>query len=75
MMAFHDVYANEVSKFKYHQLTQAKYHEEIQVWQKKLKLYRQQSLEITYLVEMHIFTLDIDKESKNFQSDMKPIKS
>jgi hypothetical protein len=34
MMAFHDVYANEVSKFKYHQLTQAKYHEEIQVWQK-----------------------------------------
>jgi hypothetical protein len=28
-MAFHDVYANEVSKFKYHQETQAKYQEEI----------------------------------------------
>jgi len=75
MMAFHDVYANEVSKFKYHQLIQAKYQEEIQVWQKKLKLYRQQALEITYLVDMHIFTLDISKESNFFQSDMKPIKS
>ncbi len=42
---------------------------------KKLKWYRKQALEITYLVEMHIFTLDIGKESIFFQSDMKPIKS
>jgi hypothetical protein len=75
MMAFHDVFANEVSKFKYHQEIQAKYQEEIQVWQKKLKWYRQQALEITYLVEMHIFTLDVGKESIFFQSAMKPIKS
>ncbi len=33
-MAFHDAYANEVSKFEYHQEIQAKYQEEIQVWQK-----------------------------------------
>jgi hypothetical protein len=38
MMAFHDVYANEVSKFKYHQETQAKYQEKIQVWQKKVEM-------------------------------------